>query len=114
MPPGRGIPPECCNESLPVLRFKLDVRHRRPLQTSALLVTGKRGTECLSRLDVKLYAGARQLAAFAGPAPRLHESCSSVRRRARLSKTWAPRLRKALYFPAITALRCSPFFQQWA
>jgi hypothetical protein len=23
-------------------------------------------------------------------------------------------LRRALYFPAITALRCSPFFQQWA
>ena len=56
-------------------------------------------------LDVKLYEGARQLAAFAGLAPRLHESGSSVRRRARLSKTGAPRLRKALYFPAIVAIR---------
>jgi transposase len=59
-------------------------------------------------LDVKLYAGARQLAAFAGLAPRLHESGSSVRRRARLSKTGAPRLRKALYFPAIVAMRHNP------
>ena len=34
--------------------------------------------------------------------------------RVRLSKIGNARLRKALYFPAITALRCSPFFQQWA
>jgi transposase len=59
-------------------------------------------------LDIKLYASARQLAAFAGLAPRLHESGSSVRRRARLSKTGAPRLRKALYFPAIVAMRHNP------
>ena len=32
----------------------------------------------------------------------------------RLSKIGNARLRKALYFPAITALRCSPFFQRWA
>jgi transposase len=59
-------------------------------------------------LDVKLYRSARQLAAFAGLAPRLHESGSSVRRKARLSKTGAPRLRKALYFPAIVAMRHNP------
>lgn len=59
-------------------------------------------------LDVKLYGSARQLAAFAGLAPRLHESGSSVRRKARLSKTGAPRLRKALYFPAIVAIKHNP------
>lgn len=32
----------------------------------------------------------------------------------RLSKIGNSRLRKALYFPAVTALRSSPFFQQWA
>ncbi len=32
----------------------------------------------------------------------------------RLSKIGNARLRKALYFPAVTALRCSPFFQAWA
>jgi transposase len=32
---------------------------------------------------------------------------------ARLSKIGNARLRRALYFPAITALRCSPFFQAW-
>jgi transposase len=59
-------------------------------------------------MDVKLYESARQLAAFAGLAPRLHESGSSVRRRARLSKAGALRLRKALYFPAIVAMRHNP------
>ncbi len=44
-------------------------------------------------LDVKLYESARQLA---GLAPRLHESGSSIKRKARLSKTGVPRLRKAL------------------
>ena len=39
---------------------------------------------------------------------------SSVKGRVRLSKIGNARLRKALYFPAITALRCSPFFQDWA
>ena len=43
-------------------------------------------------LDVKLYCNARQLAAFAGLAPRLHESGSSIKRKARLSKTGAPRV----------------------
>ncbi len=59
-------------------------------------------------LDVKLYESARQLAAFAGLVPRLHESGSSIKRKARLSKTGAPRLRKALYFPAIVAIKHNP------
>lgn len=37
-----------------------------------------------------------------------------MRGRTRLSKIGNARLRRALYFPAITALRCSPFFQAWA
>ena len=62
-------------------------------------------------MDVKLYEGARQLAAFSGLAPRLHESGSSVRRKARLSKAGAPRLRKALYFPAVVAIRHNPYIK---
>lgn len=62
-------------------------------------------------LDVKLYRSARQLAAFAGLVPRLHESGSSIKRKARLSKTGAPRLRKALYFPAIAAIKYNPYIK---
>jgi transposase len=64
--------------------------------------------------DIKLYRSARQVAAFAGLVPRQRQSGSSVKGRVRLSKIGSARLRRALYFPAITALRCSPFFQQWA
>jgi transposase len=64
--------------------------------------------------DITQYRNARQVAAYAGLVPRERQSGSSVRGRTRLSKIGNARLRKALYFPAITALRCSEFFQAWA
>ncbi len=64
--------------------------------------------------DISQYRSARQVAAFAGLVPRERQSGSSVRGRVRLSKAGNARLRKALYFPAITALRCSEFFKAWA
>jgi transposase len=64
--------------------------------------------------DITQYRSARQVAAYAGLVPRERQSGSSVRGRTRLSKIGNARLRKALYFPAITALRCSSFFQNWA
>jgi transposase len=65
-------------------------------------------------VDITQYRSARQVAAYAGLVPRERQSGTSVRGRTRLSKIGNARLRKALYFPAITALRCSPFFQAWA
>lgn len=64
--------------------------------------------------DIKQYRSARQVAAYAGLVPREWRSGSSVRGRVRLSKIGNARLRRALYFPAVTALRCSAFFQEWA
>jgi len=64
--------------------------------------------------DISQYRSARQVAAFAGLVPRERQSGSSVRGRVRLSKIGNARLRKALYFPAITALCCSEFFKAWA
>lgn len=58
--------------------------------------------------DVSQFASARQLAAFAGLDPRVRQSGSSVRGYACLSKAGSPRLRKALYFPALAALRYNP------
>ena len=64
--------------------------------------------------DITHYRSARQVAADAGLVPRERQSGSSVRGRTRLSKIGNARLRRALYFPAITAIRCSKFFQDWA
>jgi transposase len=69
---------------------------------------------CSERRPPEWYRSARQVAAFAGLVPRERQSGASVRGRVRLSKIGNSRLRRALYFPAITALRCSPFFQAWA
>lgn len=65
-------------------------------------------------VNIKQYTSARQVAAYAGLVPRERRSGSSVRGRTCLSKIGNARLRKALYFPAITALRCSDFFKTWA
>jgi transposase len=68
----------------------------------------------MSEINFQRYENARQVAAFAGLVPGLRESGKSVRGRARLSKTGTPRIRRSLYFPAVTALRCNPVIKAWA
>lgn len=65
-------------------------------------------------VDVHAFDSARQLAAFAGLTPRERHSGSSVRGRSRLSKRGSPRLRNALYFPAIVAQRHNPILHAFA
>jgi transposase len=95
-------------------------RHPRLKQQSELLdsipgITQTTAAHLLSEItDIRQYRSARQVAAYAGLVPRERQSGTSVRGRTRLSKIGNARLRRALYFPAITALRCSPFFQAWA
>jgi transposase len=52
-----------------------------------------------------------EAAAFAGLAPRQHQSGTTVRKRARLSKAGNARLRKALYLPALTAIQSNPLLK---
>lgn len=54
------------------------------------------------------FATAQQAAAYAGLAPREYRSGTSVKKRTRLSKSGNARLRKALYLPAMTAVRFNP------
>ena len=68
----------------------------------------------LAEINFHQYENARSVAAFSGLVPRLRQSGSSVRGRARLSKMGAPRIRQALYFPAVTAIRCNPVIKGWA
>lgn len=60
------------------------------------------------------FKNARKLAAFLGLTPRLHLSGSSVRGRARLSKTGNARLRKAFFLPAMVAIRFNPVINVFA
>ena len=51
------------------------------------------------------FESARQAAAYAGLVPSHHQSGTSVRGNPRMSKIGNARLRRAMYFPAMTALR---------
>lgn len=61
--------------------------------------------------SIEMFHSARQLAAFAGLTPREFKSGSSVNGKTRLCKIGNPRLRKALYFPALTSIRHCPQIQ---
>lgn len=63
---------------------------------------------------IRLFGSARQAAAFVGLVPRLVESGTSVRARSSLCKMGRSRLRRALYFPALSALRFNPAIRAMA
>ena len=58
--------------------------------------------------EIKNFESAKKLAAFAGLSPSQYSSGTSVRKRTRICKIGNSRIRKALYFPAITAMGSSP------
>ncbi len=96
------------------------IRAHTALETQVLLLVSIPGIGAataallLAEINFAAFATARQVAAFVGVVPRLRQSGSSVRGRSRLSKIGSSRVRHALYFPAMTALRCSPSMQAWA
>jgi transposase len=59
----------------------------------------------------RVYDNARQVAAYAGLTPRQHQSGTSVRGQTGLSKIGNRRVRKALYMPALVAMRFNPVIQ---
>ena len=60
------------------------------------------------------YRSARQAAAYAGLSPRQRESGSSVHGKTRLSKVGNAAVRRALYLPAVVALRANPLLRTFA
>jgi transposase len=58
--------------------------------------------------SIHQFSHAKQLAAFCGLSPRTHQSGSSVKGRGRLSKMGHASLRKALFFPALVAMKFNP------
>lgn len=93
----------------PTLRAQRDLMVTIPGigETTAAIVLGE-------LLDIARFESARQAAAFAGLVPRVRLSGTSVRARGVLSKLGSGRLRKALYFPAIVAIRFHPGLRAFA
>ena len=107
--PGELALPAAADQQL--IRDHLDQHPGLRAQRDLLITIPGIGETTAAVLIAELFdkrdTSARQAAAFAGLVPRLVES-GTLRGRARLSKIGPGRLRKALYFPAVAALRWNP------
>jgi transposase len=64
--------------------------------------------------EITEFTNGQAVGAYAGLSPRIFQSGSSVRGKPRLCKTGNARLRKALFFPAISALQHNPSLKAFA
>jgi transposase len=92
-----------------------DLKRRRDLLTSIPGIGQTTASSILSEIPhLDRFQSAKAVAAFAGLSPRERRSGTSVHGRPRLCKTGNSRIRKALYWPAIVALRFNPTLRVFA
>ncbi len=84
------------------------LKHQHELLDSIPGIGAATSAWLIAELNLTHFHSARQAAAFAGLTPRMRDSGSSVRGKPRLCKHGNARLRKLLYFPAVTAMRYNP------
>lgn len=84
-----------------------DLKQQRDLLVSIPGIGVLTAAKLLSE-NIQSFSSTRSLVAHAGLNPQSHESGTSVRGRPRLSKIGNSNMRKALYFPAISAMRYNP------
>jgi transposase len=86
-----------------------DLKRRRDLLTSIPGIGETTAGSILSEIPhLDRFQSAKAVAAFAGLSPRERRSGTSIHGRTRLCKTGNARVRKALYMPAMVALRFNP------
>ena len=90
-----------------------NLRTQRELLRTIPGIGDATAAQLLGDLLHRRFTSARQAAAFAGLVPRIRES-GTLRGRPALSKLGSGRLRKALYFPALAALRFNPTIRAMA
>jgi transposase len=92
-----------------------DLKDKRDLLTSIPGIGEQTAAVLLTEMGcVQQYRNARQLAAHAGLTPQERSSGSSVQGKSRLSGVGNARLRKALYMPAVAAMRHNPLLKLFA
>lgn len=85
------------------------LKAQRDLLTSIPGIADQTAATLLAELgDLSQFTSAKQVAAYAGLFPKERSSGTSVWGKPRLSKVGNHRLRKALYMPAIVAMRANP------
>jgi transposase len=90
-----------------------DLRGKRELLTSIPGIGERTAEVLLGEIDAAQFDNAKQVAAFAGLSPRHYQS-GKISARSRISKIGSPRLRKALFFPALAAMRWNPALRDFA
>jgi transposase len=89
-----------------------ELKHQKDLLCSIPGIADLTAARLLAEIqDFQAFESAAQLAAYAGVTPRQHLSGSSVRGKARQSKTGNAHLRKSLYFPAMAACKHNPIIR---
>jgi transposase len=92
-----------------------DLKRRRDLLTSIPGIGKATAGSILSEIPhLDRFQSAKAVAAFAGLSPRERRSGTSIHGRAQLCKTGNARVRKALYMPAMVALRFNPILRVFA
>lgn len=86
-----------------------ELRRQRELLTSIKGLGRRAASDLLGEIgDLRSFADARQLVAYAGLNPREFRSGTSVHKHTRLSKQGNARVRALLYMPALAALQHNP------
>jgi transposase len=91
-----------------------DLKAQRDLLNSIPGIGQTTSAWLIAELGAKRFTCARSAAAYSGLTPAHWQSGTSVQGKPRLSKRGNAQFRKALYWPAITALRCNPIVQAFA
>jgi transposase len=92
-----------------------DLKRRRDLLTSIPGIGEATAVSILSEIPhLDRFQSAKAVAAFARLSPRERRSGTSIHGRTRLCKTGNARVRKALYMPAMVALRFNPTLRVFA
>jgi transposase len=90
-----------------------DLKQQSDLLQTIPGIGEKTASLLLGEIEFRTFSSARAVAAHAGVTPRRDQS-GTTRNRARLSKIGNARIRKALYFPAIVALRYNQVISNFA
>jgi transposase len=92
-----------------------DLKRRRDLLTSIPAIGDVTAAMLLAEIPhLAEFSSKRAVAAYAGLSPRDARSGTSVRGRPRLCKTGNARVRKALFMPALVAIRFNPTLKAFA
>jgi transposase len=92
-----------------------DLKQDQELLTSIKGIGNKTAFIILGELpDVSRFDKSGEVVAYAGLSPQQHTSGSSVRKKAKLTKTGNQNIKTALYFPALSAIKYNPIVKALA